>query len=134
MRTQLLLGLTALLATAGCTPQPGARSAGIAREGPQCFSALSVRHYRPVGRDAVDVEISRNRVYRLDLGAGCFDLDWSQSAVLRSRSGSFICSPGDAELVVPSRQGGERCLVTGVRRLSEAEAQDSRRRRPNAGP
>lgn len=130
MRAPLLIGLTAIVAAAGCAPQPSARSMGIAREGPQCFNALSVRHYRPVGRDAVDVEINRNRVYRLDLGAGCFDIDWSQSAILRSRSGSFICSPGDAELVVPSRFGGERCLVTGVRRLSEAEAEASRRRRP----
>jgi hypothetical protein len=130
MRAHLVIGLAALLAAPGCAPQPSAHLAAASREGPQCFNALSVRRYRAIGRDAVDVEVSRDRVFRLDLGAGCFDLDWAQSAVLRSRSGSFICSPGDAELVVPSRQGGERCLVTGVRRLTAAEAEASRRRRP----
>ena len=119
------------LAIPACAPTdrapPG--SAQAAAAGPQCFSAAAVRRFRPAGRHAVDVEVSRRRVYRLDLSAGCFDVDWAQSVALRPRGGSFICSAGDAELIVPGRLGPDSCLVTSVRQLTEAEAEAARRRR-----
>lgn len=119
----------AFVALAGCAPAEGPRSAATASRNGQCFSARLANNFRPVGRDAVDVEVSRSRVYRLSLGAGCFDVNWAQSVALRSRTGSgFICSAADAELIVPSVSGTDRCLVTGVRQLSEAEIAASRRR------
>lgn len=118
-----------LASAAACAPVDGVRpERADAARGDQCFSAQLARTFRPVGKEAVDVEISRNRVFRLSLGAGCFDIDWANSVALRSRGGgSFICSANDAELIVPSAMGPDRCQVTGIRRLTEAEIQARRR-------
>lgn len=130
MRTlaQIAVAATCLTLGASCATTDEPRSAAASDRGGQCFSARSVNSFRPAGRDAVDVEVSRNQVYRLTLGGGCFDVDWAQAVALRSRSGgSFICSAGDAELIVPSIAGRpDRCLVTGIRRLSDAELQTRR--------
>lgn len=133
MRARLLTASAAAiagLAIAACAPAdrapPGAAYAAGDR---QCFSAGAVRRFRPVDRSTVDVEVSRRRVYRLGLSAGCFDVDWAQSVVLRPRTGSFVCHALDAELIVPGRLGPDRCLVTSVRQLTPAEAEASRRRR-----
>lgn len=121
--------IATVIMLAGCTAGGEAQPASAAGARGDCFNALNVRTFRPVGRDAVDVEVNRRRVYRLSLGAGCFDIDWAQSVALRSRGGSFICSPGEAELVVPSHMGPDRCLVTDIRRLTPAEISISRRGR-----
>ena len=104
-------------------PRPG-------RSGDECFNARLVNDFRPHGSDQVDVILPGRRAYRLDIGAGC-DVDWALRIALRSRTGSFICSPLDAEIVAPSRfgRGVDRCLVTGIRRLSDSEAMESRGRR-----
>lgn len=118
-----------LLLGASCATVDEPRSAAASERAGQCFNANAVNAFRSAGHDAVDVEVSRNRVYRLSLGGGCFDVDWANRVALRSRSGgSFICSAGDAELIVPSiSHGPDRCLVTGIRRLSDAEIQARRR-------
>ncbi len=93
-----------------------------------CFPARSVNGFRPVGREAVDVTVSRNRQYRLTLVGYCPDVDWSLSVALRTRGGSsFICAGLDAELLVPSPTGLQRCAVTQVRRLSPEEIEAARR-------
>lgn len=127
LATAAISALSLSLGASCATPDETGTTSASAR-GDQCFSALTVNSFRPVGRDAVDVEVSRNQVYRLSLGGGCFDVDWAQTVALRSRSGgSFICSAGDAELIVPSiGRGPDRCLVTGIRRLSDAELQTRR--------
>lgn len=121
MRTlaSIAIASTCLLLGASCATTDDPRSANAAR-GEQCFNARNAHSFRPVGNDAVDVELSRNRVHRLSI-AGCFNVDWANRVALRSRSGSFICSAGDAELIVPSPIGPDRCQVTAIRRLSEAE-------------
>lgn len=97
------------------------------RPASDCFYARSVNGFTPVGREAVDVYISRTRQYRLTLGGYCPDVDWSLRLALRTRGGgSFVCAGGDAEIVVPSAIGVQRCLVTDVRRLSPEEI-DARR-------
>ena len=127
-RVPLVAVATALLA-AGCTTTEQSGSSSATARGDQCFSAGLARSFRPAGRDAVDVEVNRRSVYRLSLGAGCLDINWAERVALRSRGGgSFICSADDAELIVPSSIGPDRCLVTDIRRLSEAEIQESRRR------
>ncbi len=132
MRARLVTAAAAAIAgLAACAPAdrspPGGAHAAAAGER-QCFSAAAVRRFRPVDRHAVDVEISRSRVYRLGLSAGCFDVDWADRVALRPRTGSFVCRGLDAELIVPGRRGPDRCLVTSVRQLTRAEAQASRRR------
>ena len=107
-----------------------------AAAGPQsrprdCFSARTVNGFTPVGRDAVDVQVSRNRQYRLSLVGYCPDVDWSLNIASRTRGGSsFICAGLDAEIIVPSASGPQRCAVTEVRRLSAEEIEADRRPRP----
>ena len=122
------LAVGMLLAACATEGEPGSAAAAAASSGRDCFNANSVNSFRPAGSDAVDVEISRDQVYRLTLGGGCFNIDWAQRIALRSRGGSFICSPGSAELLVPSSLGTDRCLVTNIRRLSAAEIAERRSR------
>jgi hypothetical protein len=131
MRARLLTAAAAASAClAACAPADRAAPVRAQAAGErQCFSAGAVRRFRPIDRHTVDVEVSRSRVYRLGLSAGCFDVDWAQSVALRPRTGSFVCRGLDAELVVPGRLGPDRCLVTSVRQLTRAEAEGSRRRR-----
>lgn len=106
-----------------------AAAAAQSRPARDCFSARSVNGFRPVGRryEAVDVTISRNRQYRLTLAGYCPDVDWSLRLALRTRGGSsFICAGFDAEILVPSPTGLQRCAVSEVRRLSPEEIQAAR--------
>lgn len=124
-------GAAAASAMTGASDDQG--RSRTSRSGDQCFNARLVTGFHPRGRDQVDVQLPGRQVYRLDLGAGCLDIDWALQIALRSRTGSFICSPLDAEIYAPSSFGRgsppDRCLVTGIRRLSDAEVIESRRRR-----
>lgn len=121
-----LLGAPAMTAS-GETRDDAAKQSRPARD---CFSARSVNGFRPVGRDAVDVTVSRNRQYRLALGGYCPDMDWSLQLALRTRGGSsFICAGYDAEILVRGPTGLQRCTVTEVRRLSLDEIEEARRTR-----
>ena len=96
----------------------------------QCFDVDSVTSFDPVDRDVVDVRIGSRRSYRLHLAGGCEDADWASRIALRSRSGRrLVCSPLDAELIIPSTTGSDRCLVTAMRPLTQAEIEAGRQRR-----
>jgi hypothetical protein len=96
----------------------------------ECFSARSVNGFNPVGRDAIDIRVGANRRYRLELVGYCPDVDWSWRIALRTRGGSsWICQGMDAELIIPSPTGPQRCLVSSVRRLTPEEVEAARRRR-----
>ena len=129
----MLLAIGAAALSLG-PPWPGSgvgAEAAAAMQSPRrdCFSARSVNGFTPVGRDAVHVRISRNRQYRLSLVGYCPDVDWSSRIALRNRGGSsFICAGFDAEILVPSATGPQRCAVTEVRRLSPEEIEAARRR------
>ena len=71
-------------------------------------------------------------VYAFKLLGHCQDVDWSQRIGLRSRSGGgFICSGLDAELLVPSSIGPQRCPVSEIRKLTpEAVAALAPKARP----
>lgn len=97
--------------------------------GSDCFNARSVNGFRPLGREAVDVTVGANRHYRLELAGHCPDVDWSWQIALRTRGGSsWICHGLDAELIVPSPTGTQRCPVREVRRLTEEEYRAAGRR------
>jgi hypothetical protein len=117
------------LALQGCMTDGETRSARAASSGRQCFNARMVSGFTPVDRDTVDVRIGPRRGFRLALTGYCRDINWAQSVALRSRTGSFICGPLDAELIVPSLIGPQRCIVTGMRELTQAELRGPRRRR-----
>lgn len=129
------LGLFLALTISACTADDGTRpSTSAAARGEQCFRAAAVSDFTPVrGEDAVDVRVGSNRHYRLDLGPGCFDVDWANRVALRSRTGGYVCGAADADLVIPSfgARRADRCSVVGVRRLSDAEVEAARQARRN---
>ena len=124
----ILLCVGAIAAFAGCAPQPD--SVRHASSGRECFHAGSVNDFDARGGDVVDVRSGANRYYRLQLFSGCPNLDWTRRVALRTTSGSsWICQGMDAEIIVPEPGiGPQRCLVTSVRRLSDAEIAALRRR------
>lgn len=132
MRNILTFVLAAVAGIAAGTPLAGPESAAAAMQRQQrdCFSARSINGFSPVGRDQVDVRVGASRQYRLELAGYCPDIDWSWRIALRTRGGSsWICQGLDAELIVPSTTGPQRCLVSSVRRLTPEEIQAARRAR-----
>ncbi len=124
MAIRLILTLAIGAAAIGdATVWTGLSGAAVAQSRPRdCFSARSVNGFTPVGREAVDVRVSRDRQYRLTLAGYCPDADWSLQIALRTRGGSsFICTGLDAEIIVPSATGPQHCAVTEVRRLTPEE-------------
>ena len=118
------------LALGACMQEGGTRAASAGGRGGQCFNARMVSGFTPVDRDTVDVRLSGGRRgYRLELNGVCSDVNWADRVALRSRTGSFVCGPLDAELIVPSITGPQRCFVTSMRPLTEAELRGPRRRR-----
>lgn len=120
-------GLSASLLVAACaTGEDRTRTVAMSRD--QCFNANFVSGFTPVDRDTVDIRVGPSRGYRLELNGFCSDINWADAVALRSRTGSFVCGPLDAELIVPSIAGPQRCIVTAMRPLTEAELRGPRRR------
>ena len=126
---KVLLGISAFAALIGCAQQ--ARAPSHASSGRQCFHAGSVNDFDARGNDVIDVRSGANRYFRLQLFPGCPNTNWTRQVALRTRSGSsWICQGLDAELIVPEPgMGPQRCLVTSVRRLSDAEVAALRQQR-----
>jgi len=102
-------------------------AAPVQRPAPRCFLASNVNGFTPRGNDIVDVHVGVNRDYRLTLAGVCPEVDWSFRVALRTTGGSsWICQGADAEIIVPSPTGRQRCLVTDVRPLTAAEAAAAR--------
>jgi hypothetical protein len=116
-----------LLIAWGSAGRPAAPRAE--RPAPRCFLSSQVNGFTPRGQDAVDVHVGANRDYRLTLAGVCPDVDWSFRVGLRTTGGSsWICEGGDAEIIVPSPNGRQRCLVSAIRPLSAAEVAATRHR------
>ena len=122
--------LLAACMLAGCAQQPASPPAAAASGGRECFSAREVSGFSPVDDDTVDVQVGARRYYRLEIAGVCPNVNWATGVALVARSGSsFICQGFDAELVVPNPGlGPQRCLVNGVRRLTDAEVKAHYRR------
>jgi hypothetical protein len=98
--------------------------------GQQCFLPSQVNGFNAVNSDTVRVSVSVNTIYELGIVGTCPDIDWTQRIGIRSTGGgSWVCRGQDAELIVPSPMGVQRCPVTSVRRLSPAEVQAARAKR-----
>ena len=125
----ILLCLGATVALASCAQQP--RGPNYASSSRQCFHAGSVNDFDARGNGVVDVRAGANRYFRLQLFGSCPNVNWSQRVALRTTAGSpWICQGLDAEIIVPSPGiGPERCLVSSVRRLSDAEVAAIHRQR-----
>jgi hypothetical protein len=115
-------------AMAACTALPGPTPATSAQaNGRQCFLASEVSGFSPATNgDFVDVSVGANRWFRLTLGGGCPNINWSTRVGIRSTSGSpWVCEGYDAEFVVPDPSFPQRCPVSAVRPLTPAEIQQA---------
>ena len=129
MRTSLTLAfLAAGAVTAACAATyPESRQAITAHR--QCFLAGQVNNFWGATDTSVFVRVGVNDVYKLELSGMCSDIDWAnQIAVRATGGGSWICRGLDAELLIPSSIGPQRCLVTDIRKLSPDEAKAARGR------
>jgi hypothetical protein len=126
-----LLALAAPLALAGalsaCMATDSQTAAGRAA-GPQstrqCFLPRQVNSFDAVDRDTVNVTVGVREIYQLEILGTCPDIDWSTRIGIRSTHGaSWVCQGMDAELIVPGPTGLDRCPVTSVRKLSDAEVE-----------
>lgn len=125
----LLLSVCIAATLLGCGPQPAAGAASAAATPRrECFNARQVNSFNAINDEFVDVRVGARRYFRLQLTGVCPNIDWTQRVALRTTGGSsWICRGMDAELIVPSPGiGPERCLVTNVRPLSDAEARAMR--------
>ena len=125
---KVLLMVGAFAVSVGCAQQP--RGPNHASSGRQCFHAGSINDFDARRNDVIDVRSGANRYFRLQLFPGCAYTNWTRQVALRTTSGSsWICQGLDAELIVPEPGlGPQRCLVTSVRRLSDAEVAALRQR------
>ena len=117
-----------MLAVTACTPTqaPGGQAAA-GTSGRQCFLASQVNSFHPIDRDTVLVRTGASTYYQLDILGNCPDIDWSNRIGIRSTGGgSWVCRGQDAELIVPSPTGFDRCPVLGVRLLTAEEAKAAR--------
>ena len=116
----LVAGLASVVGACGPT---GPADTASARPRGQCFNASSVNSFHALGDNAVIVTVGANRYYKLDIVGVCPNIDWTQRVGLRTTGGSsWICEGNDAEFVVPSSTGTQRCPVTGVHPVSPEEA------------
>jgi hypothetical protein len=130
LRSLVVVILAGLVGSAPATLPMTAGAVAQSRPARDCFNARMAGGFRSVGREAVDVRISRNREYRLVLAGYCPNIEWSLGIALRTYGGaSFVCAGSDAMLLVPGPTGVERCAVWEVRRLSQAEIEAERARR-----
>ena len=120
----------ALAMLAGACMTAGQREAqGHRATAGQCFRASEVHNFRALDRDTVLVFAGGGRVYELEISGTCPQIDWASSVGIRSTSGgSWVCSGLNAELLVPSPLGFDRCPVLGVRQLSPEDAHVARGR------
>ena len=120
MRLILVLSVVASGIAAACMPaSPGIAQTASAR---QCFSVNEVESFSAIDGRHVRLRTSRDEVFELTT-IGCPNLDHSIQVGVASRGLSqWVCSPMDAELVVPDALGGPAsCAVTSVRQLTADE-------------
>lgn len=131
MKAAALLALAAvsLSACAGATGPSTTAATGKAPR--QCFWNDSVSGFSSVDRDTIRVSAGVRDVYEMKLaGAGCNDVDWALAIGLRSLTGGRICTGLDAEVLYNSPGlGPQRCLVTDVRKVTEAELEAEKARK-----
>jgi len=126
--------LTMILPLAGCAADGGGTaSAGRGGASPSaCFWPSQVSGFSDAGSDKALLRIGSIQMWEATLSRGCPDVDWALQIGIRARSGQAICPGRPAELIVPDPSGSasRRCLVSNIRRLSTAEADEAQGRVP----
>lgn len=89
-----------------------------------CFYGHNADGFSAKGDRTVYVRAGIKDIYELTLFAPCLDIDWAQHIALKSRGGDdFICEGTnvDYEIISPSVTGRQRCEVSSVHKLTDAE-------------
>lgn len=120
--------LVALSACAADTGEPATATASAERGGDQCFRPQDVNGFNPQGDDVVYLRVGANDIYRAEILGTCPDIDFSHRVAIRSRGTSWVCQGFDAEFIVPGPLGVDRCPITSLRKLGEAEVRAYRER------
>lgn len=89
----------------------------------QCFNTANVYGYSAPDSRTLYVRVGAKEVWRLDVFGTCPELEWSDRIALKARGTTTVCGPLDVDVIVLGRRptGPERCAVTAVRRMTEAE-------------
>lgn len=110
-----LLAAASAAVLAGCNAQAPAGAGQQLASRNQCFLPSQVSGFTPSPGRNVDVHVGASRYYRLELGGGCPNVNWSMSVGIRpTGGGSFICEGYQAELVVPDPSGSQRCPISRI--------------------
>ena len=118
----LLLPLISCLAVAGCAAQPGHGAVAQATGARQCFTPREVSGFTGTVDRNADIKVGATRYFRLELGGGCPDIDWSQRVGIRATGGgNFICEGYDAELIVPDPTRTQVCPVSAIHAISREQ-------------
>lgn len=123
------ISVSAAILVAACTASPPGQAQNAANSGRRCFLPQQVNGFDALDRDTVLVTVGVRTTYQLDILGTCPEIDWSNRIGIRSTGGgSWICEGLDAELLVPSTTGLERCPVLGVTQLSPEAAKAARQK------
>ncbi|HEY1426654.1 MAG TPA: DUF6491 family protein [Caulobacteraceae bacterium] len=118
------LALAAALSVSAAAQPPPAAPA-VRPSAPACFWIRDVNNFAAVDTTTLYVRVGVSQVWRLNLFADCFNLDWVHGIGLRNRgAGGSVCegrTPGLEVVVRDVAVGRQRCPVTDVRRLTPAE-------------
>ena len=119
--TLLSIGVATL---AACAQQAASAPASAASSGRECFNARNISSFTAQGESTIDIQAGVRRYYRLELAGVCTNVNWARKVAVVTRSGSsWICQGFDVDLVIADPGiGPQRCLVSSVRRLTDAEA------------
>jgi hypothetical protein len=119
----LIASAGVVLALSGLAVQTPALAQPKPKTGGACFYGSNADGFSAANDRTVYVRAGIRDVYELKLFAPCIDVDWAQHIALRSRSGDFICEGNnvDVEVITPSPIGHQRCQVTSVHKLTEAD-------------
>ena len=69
----------------------------------------------------VQVRVGVKDVYQFEMFGHCTDVDWAQKIAIVSRGGNHICEGFDAEVIIGSPIGPQRCLVRDIHKLTPEE-------------
>lgn len=119
MKTRIILAVA--MAAGLAAPAALAQQSKPNDSANQCFWSRNITSFAPQGREIVNLRVGVRDYYQLKLLGPCGDIDWNQAIGVRSRGSDFICSNLDAEIISPSQIGPQRCPVTSVRKLTDAE-------------
>lgn len=123
-RSALILLPIGAAAIASCAQQATGAPAPAVSSARECFNARNIRSFKAQGESTIDVQAGVRRYYRLQIAGVCTNVNWARKIAVVTRSGSsWICQGFDADLVIDDPgTGPQRCLVSSVRRLTDAEA------------